>query len=122
MSGLVVEPTLYFCASPQVDYQNSAWPSSAFFITMGNSSDIFVGTYSVCGSAGAPRKPDPRRAYHVWRKDRSTSTISRAEVCQMKFVNALVKPFKLDDDGKIFICDLDKAIRIRTGKSGPNAL
>ncbi len=51
----------------------------------------------------------------------------------MKPISAIIKPHKLDDvreaaatgqigDGKIFVVDLEQALRIRTGESGNEAL
>ena len=55
----------------------------------------------------------------------------------MKKIEAIVKPFKLDDvketltaaaktgsigDGKVFVSSLDDALRIRTGEHGESAL
>lgn len=49
----------------------------------------------------------------------------------MKLITAIIKPFKPDEvrealseigDGKIFVSALERAIRIRTGETGRDAL
>jgi len=50
----------------------------------------------------------------------------------MKKIDAIIKPFKLEDvkeartgsigDGKVFVASLDDAVRIRTGERGEAAL
>jgi nitrogen regulatory protein P-II 1 len=42
----------------------------------------------------------------------------------MKKIEAIIKPFKLDEigDGKIFVSSVEQVIRIRTGESGEAAV